>query len=120
MKHLFAEESIEIDAGKAVVFLQDEGEEPLDGALREVLEETGYKCRPLKEISSTAYEDSSGRPKLVRYWLMLASEGEFAPNDEVDSIAWVPFHLAKNALSYERDHDVLESAQVALDQLQLD
>ena len=99
---------------------QDEDEEPLDGALREVLEETGYKCRPLQEISSTAYEDASGKSKLVRYWLMLASDGEFTPNDEVDSIAWVPFHLAKNALSYERDHEVLESAQVALEQLQLD
>lgn len=99
---------------------QDDGEDPLECALREVLEETGYKCRPAKEIHSTVYQDGSGRSKLVRYWLMLVSEGEFMPNDEVDSLAWMPFHLATNALTYNRDHEVLESAQNALSEFQLD
>ena len=99
---------------------QDDGEDPLECALREVLEETGYKCRPVQEIRSTIYRDSSGRSKRVRYWLMLVAEGEFTPNEEVDSLAWIPFHLATNALKYDRDREVLESAQNALSELQLD
>ncbi len=99
---------------------QDDGEDPIQCALREVWEETGYKCRPMQEVRSTIYQDSSGRSKLVRYWLMLVAEGEFKPNEEVDSLAWRPYHLAVNALTYNRDRDVLESAQGALSKLQLD
>lgn len=99
---------------------QDPAEEPLDCALREVLEETGYICDPLQEIHSTSYKDDHGRSKLVRYWLMMAGEGNFTPNEEVDSIAWMPFHLAKNALTYNWDREVLDSAQIAIDQIRLD
>ncbi len=97
----------------------DHGEEPLEGALREVLEETGYRCRPLKEILSTRYTEPSGRSKIVRYWLMVAAGGEFAPNEEVDAMAWVPFNIAKNVLSYDRDQQVLDSAREALDALDI-
>ncbi len=99
---------------------QDREEEPLDCALREVFEETGYSCKPLKEIRSTSYQDGQGRSKLVRYWLMIAEEGEFVPNEEVDSIAWMPFHLAKDAMTYDWDREVIASAEIALGQLQLD
>ncbi len=99
---------------------QDPAEEPLDCALREVLEETGYSCNPLLEIQSTSYKDDHGRSKLVRYWLMMAKEGEFTPNEEVDSIAWMPFHLAKDAMTYDWDREVIESAEIALDQIRLD
>ncbi len=99
---------------------QDHAEEPLVCALREVLEETGYRCDPLQEILSTSFKDDRGRSKLVRYWLMLAIEGQFTPNEEVDSIAWLPFHLATNVLTYDRDRQVLDSAQTALTQLRLD
>ncbi|MDA8080462.1 MAG: NUDIX hydrolase [Actinomycetota bacterium] len=99
---------------------QDPAEEPLDCALREVLEETGYICNPLQEIQSTSYKDDHGRSKLVRYWLMIAGEGRFTPNEEVDSIAWMPFHLAKDAMTYDWDREVIASAEIALGQLQLD
>ncbi len=47
----------------------DPGESFEDAALREVEEETGLRCRLVRELPSTQYA-VSGRPKLVRYWLM--------------------------------------------------
>ena len=49
---------------------QDPGETDLETAWREVVEETGFEVRPLRELPSTAYVDHKGRDKLVRYWAM--------------------------------------------------
>lgn len=97
---------------------QETGEEPLQCAIREIQEETGYSCKAVREILSTAYTDDQGRSKLVRYWLMIPESGEFVANDEVDSVVWLPFHLASNALTYERDREVLQSALKALEALE--
>ena len=53
----------------------DEGERWEDAALREVEEETGFRCSLGPELGSTAYTDSRGRPKVARYWLMQARVG---------------------------------------------
>ncbi|NNN19871.1 MAG: NUDIX hydrolase [Acidimicrobiaceae bacterium] len=97
---------------------QENGEDPLACALREVQEETGYRCTPVMELMPTSYTDNRGRSKLVRYWLMTVEKGQFIPNDEVDSVAWLPYHLAINALTYSRDREILESAQFAVGQNQ--
>jgi 8-oxo-dGTP diphosphatase len=89
------------------------GEQHLDCALREVYEETGYKCKAGQELASTHYADHLGRHKTVRYWLMEITEGNFSPNEEVDTIAWLPFHLAEGTLTYPHDKEVLNSAQEA-------
>jgi 8-oxo-dGTP diphosphatase len=85
----------------------DAGESFEDAALREVEEETGLRCRLVRELPSTEYE-VRGRPKVVRYWLM---EPEavmpFAANDEVDELRWLEPAEALALLSYERDKDVL-------------
>ncbi|TAN29842.1 MAG: NUDIX hydrolase [Actinomycetota bacterium] len=96
---------------------QEEGEDPLACALRETLEETGYVCTPIREILSSSYTDNHGRSKLVRFWLMEVASGKFIANEEVDSLAWLPFHLAKNTLTYEKDRQVLESAETVVHQL---
>lgn len=98
---------------------QENDEDTLTCSLREVQEETGYKCTTVVELISTSYTDNRGRSKLVRYWLMTVKEGRFIPNDEVDSVAWLPYHLAINTLSYSRDREILESAQFAIGQNQL-
>ena len=49
----------------------DEGESWEEAALREVEEETGLRCELGPEVGRTRYR-ASGRPKVVRYWLMEA------------------------------------------------
>ena len=85
------------------------GESFEEGAVREVEEETGLRCSLGKELTSTSYTDSHGRPKVVRYWLMHPDSGRFEPTAEVDEIAWLTPEDAAGRLSYARDRDVLES-----------
>jgi 8-oxo-dGTP pyrophosphatase MutT (NUDIX family) len=86
------------------------GEGWLDAALREVEEETGLRCRALRELSTARYRDRHDRPKLVRYWLMEPLGGEFAPRDEVDEIRWLGQAEAAELLSYENDRELLREA----------
>ncbi len=94
----------------------DPGETFEQAALREVREETGLRCTLGRELATTEYRDSKGRPKVVRYWEMTVEKdqgratpqgGEFEPNEEVDEVCWLPLAEAVELLTYERDHDVL-------------
>jgi len=82
------------------------GESDLDCALREVEEETGFRCEPLRELGETRYEVAEG-PKVVRYWLMERLAGEFEPNGEVDEIRWLPFAQAEELLTEEHDRELI-------------
>ena len=84
------------------------GESDEECALREVEEETGLHCALVDEAGETEYVDSRGRPKRVRWWLMRPDGGEFAPNDEVDTVRWAAPWDATTLLSYERDLALLE------------
>jgi 8-oxo-dGTP diphosphatase len=87
----------------------DQGESFEEAAVREVQEETGIRVRLVRELPGTTY-NVSGRPKVVRYWLMeVEHEGPFVPNDETDQLRWVPADEALRLLSYDRDRDVLRS-----------
>jgi 8-oxo-dGTP diphosphatase len=89
----------------------DPGESFEDGAVREVLEETGVRARILGELDSTSYVDRKGRDKLVR-WYRMALDGdpvEFAPNDEVDELRWLTPGEAGALLSYERDRALVQA-----------
>jgi 8-oxo-dGTP diphosphatase len=76
-------------------------------ALREVEEETGLRCELERELGTTGYIDSRGRPKVVRYWLMRPLEGEFVPDAEVDELRWEALATAAGVLSYRRDAELL-------------
>lgn len=93
---------------------QEPGEDPLNCAIREILEETGYSCQPKTELIQSCYDDGN-RAKVVRYWLCEIVDGEFMENEEVDAIAWLPFHLARPTLSYDHDRLVLDDALRQLD-----
>ena len=84
------------------------GEADEDCALREVHEETGLECELGRELGTTKYVDSRGRPKRVRWWLMRPLGGEFVPGSEVDEIRWLYAETAREQLSYDRDVELLE------------
>jgi 8-oxo-dGTP diphosphatase len=65
------------------------GELHLPAAMREVREETGVVGAARASLGTTAY-DAGGRPKQVRWWSIRADSGEFAANDEVGELRWVP------------------------------
>ena len=88
------------------------GETHEEAAVREVEEETGFRCALGSELPSTSYHDSKGRPKTVRYWAMQPLEGEFRPHGEVDEVRWLSREKARKLLSHRHDRQVLE----ALDQ----
>jgi 8-oxo-dGTP diphosphatase len=88
----------------------ERGERDEDTALREVEEETGYRCRLGVEVARTEYVDDRGRDKVVRYWDMAVVDGAFAPNDEVDAVVWLVPDAARDRLTYEHDRSVLDLA----------
>jgi 8-oxo-dGTP pyrophosphatase MutT (NUDIX family) len=85
------------------------GESDEDCALREVEEETGLVCRLEQELVATAYRDSRGRAKRVRYWAMSPVAGRLEPSGEVDAARWLSPAEAEVILTYDRDLDVLAS-----------
>jgi 8-oxo-dGTP diphosphatase len=87
----------------------DPGESDEDCAVREVEEETGLRCALGRELPSTAYTDSRGRPKRVRYWRLDVVGGELSFDHEVDAGRWLPPAEAEALLTYERDVVVLRA-----------
>jgi 8-oxo-dGTP diphosphatase len=86
------------------------GEGWLEAALREVEEETGYRCEPSTELPPVSYLDRKGRRKLVRYWLMEPVGGEFEPHGEVDELRWVGREEAEQLLTYPHDRELVRKA----------
>lgn len=87
------------------------GEREVDGAIREVLEETGYHVRLGRPLGETRYLKEQGglqRPKVVRWWAMEAIGGAFTPTREVDELRWVSLAEAHALLTRETDRDLLE------------
>ncbi|MEU4349433.1 NUDIX hydrolase [Streptomyces sp. NPDC023838] len=91
-----------------------QGEEPLAGALREVLEETGHACVPGSRLPSAYYIDVQGRPKHVDYWAAEAGEGRFVPGDEVDRVLWLSPAAARHRLTEPRDRLLVDALLDAL------
>jgi 8-oxo-dGTP diphosphatase len=86
------------------------GESFEEAALREVEEETGLRCRLVRELPSVEYADARGRPKTVRYWLMeVEADTGFVPGNEVDAVRRLPRDEALSLLTYARDHYVLSA-----------
>jgi 8-oxo-dGTP diphosphatase len=84
-----------------------DGEDEPSAALREVLEETGLRCRLGPIVGAVTYRDRRGRAKVVRYYAMTADGGSFVANPEVDELRWLAFGEAERLLSYEHDRALL-------------
>jgi 8-oxo-dGTP pyrophosphatase MutT (NUDIX family) len=88
----------------------EEGEGWLEAALREVEEETGFRCEASIELPRVSYLDRKGRRKLVRYWLMRPVDGEFESHGEVDELRWVGGDEADELLTYPHDRELVRKA----------
>ena len=86
----------------------DEGESFEQGALREVLEETGMSCQVIGFAGTTNYTHRKGKPKIVAYYLMAVDEGEFTPNEEVDELVWTPLESVRQHLTWDRDQELFD------------
>jgi 8-oxo-dGTP diphosphatase len=87
------------------------GESFEEAAIREVEEETGFRCSLERELGQATYQDAKGRLKVVRYWLMTPLRGDFTPNDEVDQLEWVGLDEARRRLSYDFDRELMNQLQ---------
>jgi 8-oxo-dGTP diphosphatase len=84
------------------------GEIELEGAVREIAEETGYRVTVGPPIGEVTYE-KDGRQKVVRYWAMRAEGGLFTPSREVDELRWLPVQEAIDLLTQPRDTELLRT-----------
>lgn len=91
----------------------DPGETPEEAGVREVEEETGYRCRIVAPLSEMEYQTPLGELKRVRYFAMRPLEfTTFEPNDEVDEVRWAKVDAAVDLLTYERDRALLTGADL--------
>ncbi len=88
----------------------DPGETLEQAALREVEEETGWRCKLGPHVGINEYRDRHGRSKRVDWWLMEPIDGDFRPNDEVDEIRWVPVSEAEALLTHADDYERVREA----------
>jgi len=86
------------------------GESSVDAALREVQEETGYRCEIVREMAPVTYWFQRGGRRIrktVRWYLMrpLAKVGEH--DHEVDEVLWADRTDAEARLRYDSDRRLL-------------
>ena len=86
------------------------GESDEEAAVREVLEETGWRAQIRHDLGTVGYAADGGRPKTVRYFVMAADGEEAALADDVDEVVWLELEQAEPLLTYDTDREVLSRA----------
>ncbi len=87
------------------------GESSADAALREVREETGYRCEVVRELDTATYwfqRDGQRIRKTVRWFLMRPLEKVGEHDHEVDEVAWLERDAALGRLRYDSDRHLVE------------
>jgi ADP-ribose pyrophosphatase YjhB (NUDIX family) len=90
----------------------EKGESAEEAAVREVTEETGWKCRSLGPILTVGYSFvRNGRrvSKKVDWFALKAQEKVGEPDEsEVFAVKWAPLGRAREFLTYPTDIEALE------------
>lgn len=91
----------------------NDGETNPDAAVREVEEETGWRCRIDGELASSDYWfQREGRRirKTVHWFRMSPLQKTGIPDGEVDEVLWMVARDALARLTYSSDRELLHSA----------
>lgn len=91
----------------------ERSETSAEAAVREVEEETGYRCRIEAELRRSDYWfQREGRrvKKTVRWFRMAVVEHRGAWDTEVEQVVWLPVEEAAGRLTYPSDRTVLRQA----------
>ena len=89
------------------------GETNTDAALREVREETGYRCEVVRELEPVTYwfrRDGRQIKKTVHWYLMRPLEKVGEHDHEVDEVLWTDRNDALTRLRYDSDRRLLSGA----------
>ncbi|MCI6583570.1 MAG: NUDIX hydrolase [Mobiluncus porci] len=91
----------------------EEGETPAEAAAREIHEETGIECRPVRFLSSMDYWFSGPDRrvhKVVHHFLCETTGGSLTVEDDPDHEAaaaqWVPLSLLQQRLAYPAERRI--------------
>lgn len=88
------------------------GETSADAALREVREETGWRCELLRELHAVTYwfrRDGRRIRKTVRWYLMRPVEKVGEHDHEVDEVVWLAPDEALGRLRYDSDRKLVSA-----------
>jgi len=86
------------------------GESSADAAIREVREETGWRCEVVRELTAVTYwfqRNGQRIRKSVRWYLMRPLEKVGDHDHEVDEVLWADPADARARLRYESDLKLL-------------
>jgi len=93
-----------------------EGETAADAALREVREETGWRCEVVRELEAVTYwyqRDGRRVRKTVRWYLMRPLEKVGEHDHEVEEVAWLRREEALARVRYDSDRKLLSALVLA-------
>jgi 8-oxo-dGTP diphosphatase len=89
------------------------GETPESAAIREVLEETGYRCRIIAPLGLTRHNLDGGVKEVTWYAMRpLPDSPGFEPNAEVDQISWLSPRRARDMLAYENEQELIDATDL--------
>ena len=84
-------------------------ENPIVGAKREVVEETGHRVKVHEFLGAITYS-ARGRPKLVQFWRMQAAERPSHDlTEDITEVRWLPLGAAIRRLSFPLEKLFLRS-----------
>lgn len=90
----------------------EKDESPQAAAIREVREETGYKCRIVKKIFDAHYsffKNGFKVDKTVDWFIMekTGNRGEVETPDEISGLKWLSINEAEKILTYPSDLKII-------------
>jgi 8-oxo-dGTP pyrophosphatase MutT (NUDIX family) len=92
----------------------EEGESPVDAALREVREEAGVEARLVEPLGDVRYWYTRGGrriAKVVSFFLLQYVSGEVDDHDfEVEDACWMPLEEAARELTYAGEREMAARA----------
>ncbi|HUT86219.1 MAG TPA: NUDIX hydrolase [Elusimicrobiales bacterium] len=98
----------------------EESESPRQSAVREVEEETGYRCSIIKPMLKASYFFTLNRQKIKKTvkWFLMKPNFRISKIDtaEITGILWVSFKKASRMLRYQSDIELIDMVENFLEE----